>query len=55
MIEYLSFKRNIVEGKKDVCMTYIRIYQKCLYDRVTTSVRTLGGNTKDFPIRIGLH
>ena len=35
-------------------MRYIKVI-KDMYDRVVTSVRTVGGYTEEFPIRIGLH
>ncbi|RZB84080.1 LINE-1 reverse transcriptase-like [Glycine soja] len=40
--------------KKGVRVTYIRAIQD-MYDRVSTSVRTQGGESDDFPITIGLH
>ncbi|KAL5193749.1 LINE-1 retrotransposable element ORF2 protein [Glycine soja] len=40
--------------KKGVRVTYIRTIQD-MYDRVSTSVRTQGGESDDFPITIGLH
>ena len=35
-------------------MTYMRVI-KDMYDEVRTRVRTLVGDTEDFPIDIGLH
>ena len=40
--------------KKGVRVEYIRVIQD-MYEGVMTSVRTPGGETNDFPIRIGLH
>ena len=40
--------------KKGVRVGYIRVIQD-IYEGVVTSVRTPGGETTDFPIRIGLH
>ena len=40
--------------KKGVRVGYIRVIQD-MYEGVVTSVRTPGGETTDFPIRIGLH
>ncbi|KAL5143855.1 SPX domain-containing membrane protein [Glycine soja] len=40
--------------KKGVRVAYIRTIQD-MYDRVSTSVRTQGGESDDFPITIGLH
>ena len=40
--------------KKGVRVEYIKVIQD-MYEGVLTSVRTPGGETTDFPIRIGLH
>ena len=40
--------------KKEVCVAYIKVIHN-MYDGVLTKVRTPGGETNDFPIRIGLH
>ena len=40
--------------KKEVQDEYIRVIQD-MYEGVRTRVRTLAGETIDFPIRIGLH
>jgi len=40
--------------KRSVPMMYMRVI-KDMYDGVRTIVRTLVGDTKDFPIEIGLH
>ncbi|KAL5153826.1 LINE-1 retrotransposable element ORF2 protein [Glycine soja] len=40
--------------KKGVRVAYIQAIQD-MYDRVSTSVRTQGGESDDFPIAIGLH
>ena len=40
--------------KRNVPMMYMRVI-KDMYDGVRTKVRTLVGDTKDFPIEIGLH
>ena len=39
--------------KKGVWIAYIQVI-KDMYDEVTTSVRTQGGVTEDFPLSIGL-
>lgn len=36
--------------KKDICVVYFRVIQN-MYDEITTSMRIVGGETKDFPIR----
>lgn len=53
---WLSAKTSVVEdfGKKGVHMAYIWAIQD-MYEAVTTSVRTLGDKTKDFPLMIELH
>ena len=40
--------------KKRVFVAYIEVI-KDMYDRVVTSIKTTGGETKEFPITIGLH
>ena len=40
--------------KKGVCVTYIKVIHD-MYDGVLIKVRTLGGETNDFPIKIGQH
>jgi len=40
--------------KKRVSTVYIRVI-KDMYKRIRTRVKTLEGDTKDFPIKIGLH
>ena len=40
--------------KKRVHIAYIQVI-KDMYNRATKNVRTPGGLTKDFPIKIGLH
>ena len=40
--------------KKGVAAEYTRVIRD-MYEDVRTRVRTMGGDTRDFPIDIGLH
>jgi len=40
--------------KKEVSMAHIQVIKE-VYEGVRTRFKTLGGDTKDFPIKTGLH
>jgi len=40
---------------KERCQGFLYLSYKDMCEKVSTTVRTQGGDTEDFPIKIGLH